>query len=873
MALLTNINGKFSVSDAGAVTFNNAFTFPTTDGTANYILKTNGSGQLAWAPDSNSGDITGSGTANTVTKFTGAKVIGDGPITFSGNNSTFAGQVIASSSSSGDYVRMYGGSGTAQWDIYGNGENLRFSENSGGGGHVDIDTNLIVDGNVGIGTTSPNADLQIGTNDTAGSYSMMIEGQFGNTALASNPRLNLIDGNFGITAGKYGSGTSDDAIGIFAYQGAGRGILFAHTTAGSSTTLQNMRHDMFIDGGTGNVGIGTDSPLKILTVKKATSTTGIATSEVMRLAGTAQAVGNKNELGFANYDFNYNASVVIGAEIMSTAAYLKQDLYFATRESTNDVAPTERMRIDSSGNVGINNSNPSAFNSLGGKNVVIGDGTQTNNLTLYSATTGGGVGYGHIAFADSNSSGSTAQYAGLIQYYHGNDSMQFYTNATPRMTILSSGNVGIGNTSPTLSTLTVGIGSTNNPSQICQLAGSGSGVYSVLSLTNTNGVAADNNGVGLDFHVNAAYSATGRIQLIHPTAQSGASTNSSMQFLTYGTVSGVTTFSPRMTIDYIGNVGIGTTSPSEILHINGGGSGPEIRLQGTWGSHYIRAYNDNWNFLVGGTVQAITIKNNGNVGIGETSPSQKLHVAGNIYVEDGQTTGLGVILQNGDRPMITRGWDAFTSGSYTGIGRWGLFMEVATTFLASPGTDFSNGLVSLGGYTASGTPQYNLTVNNYTRRVGIGTTSPTYKLHVVSSNNVSIFEDTSNASGAAFIVFNRPGVFSMGSITRNGSANSVSYNTGSDYRLKEDLKDFNALDLVNNITAYDYKWKDVDQRDYGFIAHELKQTLPNVVTGEKDGEKMQGVDYSKLTPILLKAIQEQQEIINDLKLRIEQLEN
>ena len=51
MALLTNINGKFSVSDAGAVTFNNAFTFPTTDGTANYVLKTNGSGQLAWAAD------------------------------------------------------------------------------------------------------------------------------------------------------------------------------------------------------------------------------------------------------------------------------------------------------------------------------------------------------------------------------------------------------------------------------------------------------------------------------------------------------------------------------------------------------------------------------------------------------------------------------------------------------------------------------------------------------------------------------------------------------------------------------------------------------------------------------------------------------
>ena len=92
MALLTNINGKFSVSDVGAVTFNNAFTFPTADGAANYVLQTNGSGQLAWALNGN-GDISGSGTANTVTKFTGAKTIGDGPITFSGDNSTFTGNV------------------------------------------------------------------------------------------------------------------------------------------------------------------------------------------------------------------------------------------------------------------------------------------------------------------------------------------------------------------------------------------------------------------------------------------------------------------------------------------------------------------------------------------------------------------------------------------------------------------------------------------------------------------------------------------------------------------------------------------------------------------------------------------------------------
>jgi hypothetical protein len=113
MALLTNINGKFSVSDAGAVTFNNAFTFPTADGAANYVLQTNGSGQLAWALNGN-GDISGSGTANTVTKFTGAKTVGNGPVTFSGNNSTFAGDITIGPKSNASITTSESGGATTK---------------------------------------------------------------------------------------------------------------------------------------------------------------------------------------------------------------------------------------------------------------------------------------------------------------------------------------------------------------------------------------------------------------------------------------------------------------------------------------------------------------------------------------------------------------------------------------------------------------------------------------------------------------------------------------------------------------------------------------------------------------------------------------
>ena len=58
----------------------------------------------------------------------------------------------------------------------------------------------------------------------------------------------------------------------------------------------------------------------------------------------------------------------------------------------------------------------------------------------------------------------------------------------------------------------------------------------------------------------------------------------------------------------------------------------------------------------------------------------------------------------------------------------------------------------------------------------------------------------------------------------------------------------------------------------GFLAHEVSDIVPEAITGEKDGTEMQGIDQSKLVPLLTKAMQEQQTIIDDLKSRIETLE-
>jgi hypothetical protein len=103
----------------------------------------------------------------------------------------------------------------------------------------------------------------------------------------------------------------------------------------------------------------------------------------------------------------------------------------------------------------------------------------------------------------------------------------------------------------------------------------------------------------------------------------------------------------------------------------------------------------------------------------------------------------------------------------------------------------------------------------------------------------------------------------VGTISTSGS--TTSYNTSSDYRLKEDLKDFNGLEMISNIPVYDYKWKVDESRSYGVMAHELQEVLPNAVSGEKDAEEMQGVDYSKIVPLLIKSIQELKEEIEILK--------
>jgi hypothetical protein len=137
------------------------------------------------------------------------------------------------------------------------------------------------------------------------------------------------------------------------------------------------------------------------------------------------------------------------------------------------------------------------------------------------------------------------------------------------------------------------------------------------------------------------------------------------------------------------------------------------------------------------------------------------------------------------------------------------------------------------------------------------------------ATRVTIASKVSASTGAEHIRFINPnGV--VGYISTSGTV--TTYSITSDYRLKQDLKDYKGLELISAIKTYDYEWKADNSRMYGVMAHELAEVLPYSVSGEKDeldkdgNPKMQGVDYSKLVPILVKAVQE-------LEARIKQLEN
>jgi hypothetical protein len=107
----------------------------------------------------------------------------------------------------------------------------------------------------------------------------------------------------------------------------------------------------------------------------------------------------------------------------------------------------------------------------------------------------------------------------------------------------------------------------------------------------------------------------------------------------------------------------------------------------------------------------------------------------------------------------------------------------------------------------------------------------------------------------------------VGTIKTNGTA--TSFNTSSDYRLKEnEVPISDGLKRLNKLKPYKFNFKNnKDNIVDGFFAHEVQEFIPNAVSGVKDGEEMQQIDHSKLVPLLVASIQELSAKVTELEER------
>jgi hypothetical protein len=569
----------------------------------------------------------------------------------------------------------------------------------------------------------------------------------------------------------------------------------------------------------GAVGVGTTTPSGRMTVVEGDRTLdGIGNFNVFSGNTQAANLGGSLALGGLNGSGGafdpWSFATLKGAKENSTSGNLAG--YFVIATSTSGGTLSERMRIDSSGNVGIGTTTVIAGAKLNTLGWITSSNSNTDRIVIGQDARGTSTVFGLPTGSSWVASVGNAVANALGIGTYGGDPLVLATNNTERMRITSAGDVGIGTTAP------------KAPLQVSTTANFGA-ILKVSDLTSEQtGFVVLGNGNSTD-------------KAVGIWRGDANSTSTAGGYLNCGGYNGITfstsanvfgSSSERMRITSAGNALFRLTD-SAVYDNNTGGD-----------------VSNYWNLQTASTTGTSARALLGSAGFGGYFGGSYPNSSGKPIV-----SGTIGIFTSSNTAGAETGYMAFSTKPSSGDATERMRIDSSGNLLVGTTSAINSGkLTVLSDVTAGG-------------------------FDCSASSGFAVLDLRRSASSSGDMVYFRTSGNTLAGYITCPTATTTVYATASDYRLKENIAPMTgALATVSALKPVTYNWKVDGSNGQGFIAHELQAVVPDCVTGEKDAvdadgkPKYQGIDTSFLIATLTAAIQEQQTLINNLTTRLNALE-